>query len=127
MPAKFNPVICETVIQVAIKIMANDFAIGVAASRGEFELNAFSPLIADAMLESLSLLCKTCAIFRQKCVETVRANRERCAELLENSLAFAASYVPKLGYDRVRAVIGECGADVKKVRLALENAVSSIA
>ncbi|MDR0665437.1 MAG: aspartate ammonia-lyase [Helicobacteraceae bacterium] len=127
MPAKFNPVICETVIQVAIKVMANDFAIGVAASRGEFELNAFSPLIADAMLESLSLLCKTCAIFRQKCVETVKANRERCAELLENSLAFAASYVPKLGYDRVRAVIGECGADVKKVRLALENAVSSIA
>ncbi|MDR0747026.1 MAG: aspartate ammonia-lyase [Helicobacteraceae bacterium] len=119
MPGKVNPVICEMVIQVAIKVMANDYALSVAASRGEFELNAFSPLIADSLLESLSLLCRAIALFRQKCVETIRANRERCAELLENSLAFAASYISALGYDRVCAVIKECGGDPAKVREAL--------
>jgi aspartate ammonia-lyase len=123
MPAKVNPVICEMVIQVAIKTMANDYALSAAASRGEFELNAFLPLIADSLLESLSLLCRAVAIFREKCVETVEANRGRCADLLENSTAFAASYVSRLGYNRVRAVIDECGGDPKKIRLALENAV----
>ncbi|MDR2033538.1 MAG: aspartate ammonia-lyase [Helicobacteraceae bacterium] len=125
MPRKINPVICEMTIQVSIKVMANDYAISVAASRGEFELNAFSPLIADCLLESLSLLCKTCAIFRQKCVETIKANRDRCAELLENSLAFCASYVAALGYDRVRAVIEANAADPAKVRRALDRALSA--
>ena len=120
MPGKVNPVIPEMVIQVSIKVMANDQAVGMAASRGEFELNAFSPLIADCLVESLSLLCRALPAFRETCVETLTANRERCAALLENSLAFAAAWVPRLGYDRVRAIIEEQGGDPEKVRRALE-------
>jgi aspartate ammonia-lyase len=121
MPGKVNPVIPEMVIQVSIRVMANDYAITVAASRGELELNAFSPLIADALLESLSLLCRALPIFRETCVESLYANRERCAALLENSLAFAAAWAPRLGYDKVRALIAEQGGDPEKVRRALER------
>jgi aspartate ammonia-lyase len=121
MPGKINPVIPEMVIQAAIRVMANDYALTIAASRGEFELNAFSPLIADSLLESLSLLCRALPIFRETCVEPLRANRERCAALLENSLAFAAAWVPRLGYDKVRALIAEAGGDPAKLRQALEQ------
>jgi aspartate ammonia-lyase len=121
MPCKVNPVIPEMVIQVSIKVMANDYAISAAASRGEFELNAFSPLIATSLLESLSLLCRALPIFRETCIEPLQANRERCASLLENSLAFAAAWVPRLGYDKVRAIIAGQGGDPAKVRQALER------
>jgi aspartate ammonia-lyase len=121
MPGKVNPVIPEMVIQCAIKAEANDYAISAAASRGEFELNAFSPLIADCLLESLSLLEKAVFLFREKCVEILDADRERCALLLEHSCAFAMAYVPKLGYKTVERVILENRGDPEKVRKALEQ------
>jgi aspartate ammonia-lyase len=121
MPGKINPVLPEMVLQVAVKVIANDQAITIAASRGEFELNALSPLIADCLLESLSLLCAALPLFRESCVDHIKANPERCAELLENSLAFAAAWVPSLGYEKVRAIIEEQRGDPPKVRQALEN------
>ncbi|MEI3339522.1 MAG: lyase family protein [Eubacterium sp.] len=66
MPGKVNPVIPEMTIQAAIQVMANDSAISMAASRGEFELNAFLPLIADNLLGSLELLENTVRLFREK-------------------------------------------------------------
>jgi aspartate ammonia-lyase len=121
MPGKVNPVIPEMIIQVGIRVAANDFAITAAASRGELELNAFSPLIADSLLESLSLLNRGVYLFRTKCVETLRANRERCAELLAASYAFAASHIGRLGYDRVGAIIAENRGDPERIRRALED------
>jgi aspartate ammonia-lyase len=126
MPGKVNPVIPEMVTQVAIKVMANDYALSVAASRGEFELNAFSPLIADCLLESLALLCRALPIFRETCIEPLQANREHCAALLERSLAFAAGWVPLFGYDKVQRIIEEQGGDPEKVRRALENQTNKI-
>jgi aspartate ammonia-lyase len=73
LPGKVNPVIPEMTIQTSIKVQANDFAITNAASRGEFELNAFLPLIADAVLESLELLNDTVRVFREKCIEPLTA------------------------------------------------------
>jgi aspartate ammonia-lyase len=122
MPGKVNPVVPEMVIQCGIRVMANDCALSIAASRGEFELNAFLPLVADSLLESLELLCRAAAIFRAKCVETLEAVPERCAALLDASLAFAAAYVPRLGYDAVSGIIAENGGDAGKVREALEAA-----
>jgi aspartate ammonia-lyase len=121
MPGKVNPVIPEMVLQAAVKVIANDQAVTIAASRGEFELNALSPLIADSLLESLSLLCNALPLFRDSCIDPLKANPERCAELLENSLAFAAAWVPRLGYEKVRAVIEEQHGDPQKVRQMLEN------
>jgi aspartate ammonia-lyase len=122
MPGKVNPVIPEMVIQVAMRVQANDFAITQAASRGEFELNAFLPLIADSLLESLGLLERAVFLFRTKCIETIEPDARRCQTLLGSSLAFAAAYIPALGYDKVSRVIAEQGADAAKVRAALEAA-----
>ena len=121
MPGKVNPVIPEMVIQTSIKVMANDSAISMAASHGEFELNAFMPLIADSLLESLELLTTATDIFREKCVDVLEACPERCRHLLENSYAFATEYTQYLGYDTVSKIVKENQGDVKKIHDILEN------
>ena len=117
MPGKINPVIAESVIQCAFKVQSDDAAITSAASHGEFELNAFEPLIADCLLEELELLCGAVRMFRIKCVETLEANDERCAELLDGSYAFAASFVPKVGYEKTAEIIksGKAPAEARKI------------
>jgi aspartate ammonia-lyase len=125
MPGKVNPVIPEMVIQCAIKVQANDCAITAAASRGEFELNAFLPLVAAALLESLSLLGRAVPLFRERCVETIMPDKERCAALLESSCAFAFAFAPVLGYDRVARIIAENGGDPRRVRAAAQSAAGT--
>lgn len=107
MPGKVNPVIPEMVMQCAIRVIANDTAITHAAEHGEFELNAFLPIIADSLLESLQLLKKAVFIFRTKCTQILLADEENCRKHLEESYAFAASYINDLGYDAVSQVIKE--------------------
>jgi aspartate ammonia-lyase len=124
MPGKVNPVIPEMIIQTAIRVQANDYAITVAASQGEFELNPFLPLIADALLESLSLLNRGVYLFRTKCIELLSPDPEGCAAHLNASYAFAAAWVPELGYDKVSAIIAACGGEPELIKKALE-AVSS--
>lgn len=126
MPGKVNPVIPEMVMQVAMKVMANDTAISMAASHGEFELNAFMPLIADSLLESLELLANAVEIFRNKCILPLKANIIKCRENLENSFAFATSYTKQLGYDRVAQIIKEANYDVKTVKFKLDEAVNEM-
>jgi aspartate ammonia-lyase len=122
MPGKVNPVIPEMVIQVGIKTAANDYAITAAAARGELELNAFSPLIADSLLESLSLLNRAVFLFRTRCIETLSPNRERCAELLAASYQpIATSWMTRLGYDKVSAIIAENKGDLAKIQKALNE------
>ncbi len=121
MPGKVNPVIPEMATQAAIRVVANDTAITLAAGSGEFELNAFLPLIADSLLESLSLLTETVRIFRERCVRTLTACPERCLELLEGSYAFATKFVPVLGYDRVAEIIQTSGGNVSDARREMER------
>jgi aspartate ammonia-lyase len=123
MPGKVNPVIPEMAIQAAIRVMANDQAITMAAAHGELELNALEPLIADSLLESLSLLERTVFLFRVKCVETLSADPDRCLALLEASCAFAASYVPALGYDKVAEIIARCRGEAGKVKKELDELI----
>ena len=121
MPGKVNPVIPECVMQTAMKVISNDTAITMAAAHGEFELNAFLPLISDALLESLSLLTSAVTLFRTKCVDLVEPDRDRCAQLLNHSLAFATAHTPALGYDTVSQIIEEHGGDAQKIKDALDN------
>lgn len=114
MPGKINPVIPEMVMQCSMRVVANDAAITLAAAHGEFELNAFLPLIADSILESLQLLKKAVSIFRTKCIETLAADAENCRAHLDASFAFAASYIAELGYDAVSRVIRENPPDRAK-------------
>lgn len=122
MPGKVNPVIPEMVMQVSMKVMANDYAISMAASHGEFELNAFLPLIADSLLENLVLLTNAAELFRTKCIELVKPNNERCRELLDRSYAFATAYTSSLGYDKVNKIIDESGGNIEKAKKLLHLA-----
>lgn len=107
MPGKINPVLPEMAMQTAMRVMANDGAITSAASRGEFELNAFLPLIADSLLESLDLLTDTVYLFREKVIETLEPDESGCQRHLKQSYAFAASYTPEHGYDEVSRIVSE--------------------
>ncbi len=105
MPGKVNPVIPEMVMQCAMRVIANDSAVTLAAAHGELELNAFLPLIADSLLESLELLRDAARILREKCIAELEPDCAGCARHLSHSAAFAASYVPALGYDLVAETV----------------------
>ncbi|KGK88383.1 aspartate ammonia-lyase [Desulfosporosinus sp. HMP52] len=121
MPGKVNPVIPEMVMQVSMRVMANDVAISTAAAHGEFELNAFMPLIADSLLESLGLLINAAELFRTKCIELIKPNAERCKDLLELSYAFTAAYTPFLGYDKVSEIIEKSSGNVQRAKEMLDE------
>ncbi len=116
MPGKVNPVIPEHVAQCALRVIANDTAITLAAAGGQLELNAFMPLIADALLESLVRLRDAVEALRTRCIETLEADAGACARHLAASTAPALLLVPELGYDAAAAVAKESLATGKSIR-----------
>ncbi|MHB8072935.1 aspartate ammonia-lyase [Desulfosporosinus fructosivorans] len=119
MPAKVNPVIPEMIGQVAMRVMANDYAITMAASSGQLELNAFIPLIAESLLESLELLNNGVIIFREKCIEGIIPNRDKCQENLEKSAVLAAALVHHIGYDKAALIATKALREDKTIREVL--------
>ncbi|EGW41672.1 aspartate ammonia-lyase [Desulfosporosinus sp. OT] len=116
MPGKVNPVIPEMIGQVAMRVMANDYAITMAASSGQLELNSFMPLIAECLLESLELLDKGVTIFREKCIAGIKANKEKCQETLERSAVLATALVHHLGYEKAGYIARKALREDKTVR-----------
>ncbi len=104
MPGKVNPVICEAVGQAAMLAIGNDAIVTLAAGSGQLELNAFLPLLAHALLQSLSVLEAACAIFRSRCVEGIEADRDACEAHVARSWATVAALLPSLGYERAAEV-----------------------
>ena len=86
MPGKVNPTQCEQVTMVAVQVMGNDAAVGIAASQGNFELNVFLPVLAYNFLQSVRLLSESILSFTQNCAAGIRADRERMKQNLHNSL-----------------------------------------
>jgi fumarate hydratase class II len=116
MPGKVNPVIPESVLMVAAQVTGNDAAITLAGMSGVFELNVMMPLIAYDLLQSIGILANASRLLAEKCVEGVEANRERCAELVEKSLAMVTALVPKIGYDAAAEIAKESVRTGKTVR-----------
>jgi len=116
MPGKVNPVIPEMIGQVAMRVMANDYAITMAASSGQLELNAFMPLIAESLLESLELLNNGVTLFREKCIEGIKPNKEKCQEHLEKSAVLAAVLIHHIGYDQAAHIARKALRDDKTIR-----------
>jgi aspartate ammonia-lyase len=116
MPGKINPVIAECVAQCAMRTVANDAALTLAAASGQLELNAFMPLIADALLDSLALLVRAVERFRAACIDTLEADRETCARHLHASTAPALLLVPLLGYDAAAGLAEETLASGQSIR-----------
>jgi aspartate ammonia-lyase len=99
MPGKVNPIIPEAVNQVVYHVLASDMAIAMAAQSGQLELNAFMPLIAHHLLESLTVLTNAVNILNQFCIQGITANVERCTAFLQNSQVSVTALVPHIGYD----------------------------
>ncbi|SDE77402.1 aspartate ammonia-lyase [Sporomusa acidovorans] len=118
MPGKVNPIIPEAVNQVAFHVMASDMAIAMAAQSGQLELNAFMPLIAHHLLESLSLLTNAVKILHEFCIRGVTANCEQCTALLNNSQVSVTALVPHIGYDLASQVARKAMEENTTVREA---------
>lgn len=99
MPGKINPVIPEVVNQVAFKVIGNDLTVTMAAEAGQLELNAFEPVIATGILESLSILANGIETLREKCVKGITANETLCLNSVHNSLGILTALSPYLGYE----------------------------
>ena len=99
MPGKVNPTQCESMTMVAVQVMANDVAVSIGASQGNFELNVFMPVIAYNFLQSARLLADGITSFELHCVSGIRANKEKMAHNLHNSLMLVTALNPYIGYE----------------------------
>lgn len=122
MPGKVNPVIPETVIQVAAQVIANDAAVTIGGTGGFFELNLCMPLIAYNLLQSINLLQSVCLRFAQRCIDGIIANKEKCLSNLEQSLAVSTILSPHIGYEAAAELVRDAHARGKTIReVAMER------
>ena len=99
MPGKVNPTQCEQVTMVAVQVIGNDVAVGMAASQGNFELNVFMPVCAYKFLQSARLLAESIISFNNNCAVGIRANKEKMHFNLHNSLMLVTALNPYIGYE----------------------------
>ena len=104
MPGKVNPTQCESVTMVAVQVIGNDTAIGMAASQGNFQLNVFLPVMAYNFLQSARLLTDSIRSFNERCVSGITANREKMRENLHRSLMLVTALNPYIGYENAAKV-----------------------
>ena len=104
MPGKVNPTQAEALTMVCARVMGNQTTVAFAGSQGQFELNVFKPVIADAVLQSVRLLADAADSFRAHCVEGLAADEARIAAHLHRSLMLVTALAPRIGYDAAAAV-----------------------
>ena len=121
MPGKVNPVIPESLIQVCAQVIGHDSAITLGGLSGNFELNVMMPLIAYNLLESVRLLANGVNNFWKKCIEGLKADRNRCKEMIEKSLALATALTPKTGYDEASRIARKAYDQRKTIRQVVEE------
>ncbi len=116
MPGKVNPVIPEMVVQAAAYVFGKCHTVSLAAATAPLELNIMMPLIAYETLDALSLATNVCRVFRQRCVSGIQADPQRCAELVEWSLALVTPLAMRIGYDRAARIAYQAFREKKTVR-----------
>ena len=104
MPGKVNPTQSESLTMVCARIFGNNTTIVVAGSQGHFELNAFKPVLAYTMLQSIRLMADAARSFTDNCIVDIRANEERIGELMQRSLMLVTALAPKIGYDKAAQI-----------------------
>ncbi len=104
MPGKINPTQCEAATQVCVQIFGNNAAVTFAGSQGHFELNAYAPLIAYNLLQSIRLLSDVSRSFADKCVAGIEPNIDNIRDNLEQSLMLVTALAPRIGYDAAAAI-----------------------
>ena len=119
MPGKVNPVMCESVVQVACQVIGNDAVVTTAGLGGVgsiFELNVAMPVMIDAFLESVNLLANVSNAFVDKLLVGLEVNEKRCAELIDQSLMMVTSLAPEVGYDNAGRIAKQAFAEGKTIR-----------
>jgi fumarate hydratase class II len=127
MPGKVNPTQCEAVTMVAVQVMGNDAAIGIAASQGNFELNVFKPVIIHNFLHSVRLLSDVCRSFTGHCIVGIEANHEKIAHYVADSLMLVTALNPHIGYDKAAQIAKKAHKEktsLKDAALALGHLTS---
>jgi len=99
MPGKVNPTQCEAVTMVAVQVIANDTAVGMAASQGNFQLNVFLPVTVYNFLQSVRLLADVINSFNKNCAVGIKADEDKMRHNLHNSLMLVTALNPYIGYD----------------------------
>ncbi|MEX0937870.1 MAG: class II fumarate hydratase [Pirellulales bacterium] len=108
MPGKVNPVLCESLMQVAARVMGNDQTVAFSgATGGQFQLNIMMPVMGHATLESIELLARAVERFIECCVAEMQANREQCEAAVEKSLSMVTSLNPYIGYEKASKLAKE--------------------
>jgi len=127
MPGKVNPVMCESMMQAAARVVGNDQTIAFCgAAGGQFQLNVMMPVMADVLLESIRLMAAATSAFTERCLAGLEANEEVCQAAVERSLAMATALNPYLGYEKAAALAKEAFASGKTIReVCLEKKVLS--
>ncbi len=100
MPGKVNPVIPEVVNQIAFKVIGNDLTVTLAAEAGQLELNVMEPVIVQSIFESIEMLKNGMETLKYRCIDGITANKERCGELVKNSIGLITALNPVLGYEQ---------------------------
>jgi fumarate hydratase class II len=117
MPGKVNPVMCESMMQVAARVMGNDQTLAFSgATGGQFQLNIMMPVMGHAALESVHLLASCTRAFVDYCVDEMEANPEACEASVEKSLSMVTSLNPHIGYERAAALAKEAFKSGKTIR-----------
>lgn len=123
MPGKVNPVMSEAMMMVCARVMGNHTTITIAGSRGNFELNVMMPVLAQSLLESITLIANISRTFTDRCLVGIEANPERAKELLEKNPAIATALNPYIGYDQAALVAKDAtdrGLSVREIVLSKE-------
>ena len=121
MPGKVNPVIAEMNAMVCFQVMGNDLAIASAAQAGQIELNVMMPVIAFNLLMSSTLLTSALTVLRERCVQGITANKERCEWYVEHSVALVTALNPRIGYARAAEIAKRAIATGKTIRETIEE------
>ena len=121
MPGKVNPVICESILQVSAQVIANDLAVTLGALGSVLELNLMLPLIAHNLLYSVSILSNSIYVFNNKLIKGISANKIKCENYIEGSLAMCTSLAPIIGYDAAAEIAYESFNTGKTIRQVVEE------
>jgi fumarate hydratase class II len=118
MPGKVNPTQCEALTMVAVQVMGNDAAIGIAGSQGNFELNVYKPVMIFNYLHSVELLTDAMTSFVHHCVEGIEVNHKKIDHYVKNSLMLVTALAPTIGYDNAAKVAHTAHVDHSSLKAA---------
>ena len=104
MPGKVNPTQCEAITMVAVQVMGNDAAVGIAASQGNFELNVYKPVIAYNFIQSAQILGDSMRSFEERCVKGIEPNQDKIDQVLNDSLMRVTALNPHIGYENAAKI-----------------------